>query len=39
MTLDFNTLTIAEKERIASEMRHTIKIQDQYRLIFQNGKA
>lgn len=33
-TLDFNTMTIAEKEAIALEMRHTTKLQDQYRLIF-----
>jgi hypothetical protein len=33
-TLDFNKLTIAEKEIIAKEMTHTIRLQDQYRLIF-----
>lgn len=33
-TLDFNTLTIAEKEIIAKEMTHTLRLQDQYRLIF-----
>jgi hypothetical protein len=33
-TLDFNKLTIEEKEQIASEMCHTTKLQDQYRLIF-----
>lgn len=33
-TLDFNTLTIAEKEAIAKEMTHTTRLQDQYRLIF-----
>lgn len=33
-TLDFNTLTIAEKEQIAKEMTHTTRLQDQYRLIF-----
>lgn len=33
-TLDFNTLTIAEKEAIATDMRHTTRLQDQYRLIF-----
>lgn len=33
-TLDFNTLTIAEKEAIAKDMCHTTKLQDQYRLIF-----
>lgn len=34
-TLDFNKLTIEEKEQIASEMCHTTKLQDQYRLIFE----
>jgi hypothetical protein len=33
-TLDFNTLTIAEKEAIAGDMLHTTRLQDQYRLIF-----
>lgn len=33
-TLDFNKLTIEEKEQIAGEMCHTTKLQDQYRLIF-----
>lgn len=33
-TLDFNTLTIAEKEVIAKDMLHTTRLQDQYRLIF-----
>lgn len=33
-TLDFNTLTIAEKEAIANDMLHTTRLQDQYRLIF-----
>lgn len=33
-TLDFNTLTIKEKEEIAKEMCHTLRLQDQYRLIF-----
>jgi hypothetical protein len=37
-TLDFNTLTIAEKEEIALEMRHTTRLQDQYRLIFRKAK-
>ena len=37
-TLDFNTLTIAEKEAIATEMRHTTRLQDQYRLIFKGEK-
>ena len=32
--LDFNTLTIAEKEAIATDMGHTTKLQDMYRLIF-----
>jgi|APGre2960657373_1045057.scaffolds.fasta_scaffold01661_2 hypothetical protein len=38
-TLDFNTLTIAEKEAIALEMRHTTRLQDQYRLIFKKEEA
>lgn len=33
-TLDFNALTIEQKEAIAQEMRHTTRLQDQYRLIF-----
>lgn len=33
-SLDFNTLTVAEKEAIAGEMLHTTRLQDQYRLIF-----
>jgi len=37
-TLDFNKLTIAEKEEIALEMRHTTRMQDQYRLIFKKDK-
>jgi integrase len=35
-TLDFNTLTIKEKEEIAKEMCHTLRLQDQYRLIFKD---
>jgi len=35
-TLDFNTLTIEQKEAIAEEMRHTTRLQDQYRLIFKD---
>lgn len=33
-TLDFNNLTIAEKERIATAMTHSAAMQDRYRLIF-----
>lgn len=33
-TLDMNTLTVAEKERIARDMAHTVAMQDRYRLIF-----
>lgn len=33
--LDFNQLTIAEKEAIANDMGHTTKLQDMYRLIFE----
>lgn len=33
-TLDFNTLTIKEKEEIAEGMAHTVATQDKYRLIF-----
>jgi hypothetical protein len=33
-SLDYNTLSVADKERIAKEMGHTAAIQDQYRLIF-----
>lgn len=33
-SLDFNTMTVAEKEAIAAEMLHTTRLQDQYRLIF-----
>jgi hypothetical protein len=38
-TLDFNKLTIAEKEQIAKEMTHTTRLQDQYRLIFPEPKT
>lgn len=33
-SLDFNTLTVAEKEEIAKDMAHTVGTQDRYRLIF-----
>jgi len=33
-TLDMNTLTVAEKEKIAHDMAHTVAMQDRYRLIF-----
>lgn len=33
-TLDFNTLTVQEKETIARDMAHTVGTQDRYRLIF-----
>lgn len=33
-TLDFNTLTVQEKELIAHDMAHTVGTQDRYRLIF-----
>jgi hypothetical protein len=33
-SLDFNKLTVAEKEAIAKDMAHTIGTQDRYRLIF-----
>lgn len=36
-TLDMNTLTVAEKERIARDMAHTVAMQDRYRLIFRDG--
>lgn len=32
--LDFNTLTVKEKEDIAKDMTHTVDTQDRYRLIF-----
>lgn len=33
-SLDFNKLTVIEKENIAKDMAHTINTQDRYRLIF-----
>lgn len=33
-SLDFNKITVAEKEAIAKDMAHTIGTQDRYRLIF-----
>jgi hypothetical protein len=33
-SLDFNKLTVAEKEAIARDMTHTVGTQDRYRLIF-----
>ena len=33
-TLDFNKLTIKEKEEIAADMTHSAGMQDKYRLIF-----
>lgn len=33
-SLDFNTLTVAQKEEIAKDMAHTVGTQDRYRLIF-----
>ena len=33
-TLDFNKMTIEEKEQIAKEMLHTPRLQDEYRLLF-----
>lgn len=33
-SLDFNTLSIAEKEEIAEDMAHTVGMQDKYRFIF-----
>lgn len=35
-SLDFNTLTVAQKEEIAKDMAHTVGTQDRYRLIFRN---
>lgn len=32
--LDFNNLTVKEKEEIAKDMAHTVSTQDRYRLIF-----
>ena len=37
-SLDFNALTIAEKEEIAKDMAHTVGMQDQYRLIFRKPR-
>lgn len=34
-SLDFNKLSIAEKEEIAAEMAHTVGMQDKYRFIFE----
>lgn len=33
-SLDFNTLSIAEKEEIAGDMAHTVNMQDKYRFVF-----
>lgn len=33
-SLDFNKLTVAEKEQIAKDMAHSVGTQDRYRLIF-----
>jgi integrase len=33
-SLDFNTLSITEKEEIAQDMAHTVQMQDKYRFIF-----
>ena len=33
-SLDFNKMTIIEKEQIAKDMAHTVNTQDRYRLIF-----
>lgn len=33
-TLDFNTMSIREKRVIADQMKHSIALQDEYRLIF-----
>lgn len=38
-SLDFNKLTVEEKERIAKEMTHTVGTQDRYRLIFDQKKS
>jgi len=35
-TLDFNTLSMAEKEEIAEAMQHTVTTQDRYRLLFKD---
>jgi len=33
-SLDFNKLSVIEKENIAKDMAHTVNTQDRYRLIF-----
>jgi hypothetical protein len=33
-SLDFNKMTIVQKEMIAKDMAHTVNTQDRYRLIF-----
>jgi hypothetical protein len=38
-SLDFNTLSIAEKEEIAEDMAHTVHMQDKYRFIFDEKKS
>lgn len=38
-TLDFNTLTVHEKEQIAKDMSHTVATQDRYRLIFRDKQT
>lgn len=38
-SLDFNKITVEEKENIAKDMTHTIGTQDRYRLIFDRGHA
>jgi hypothetical protein len=38
-SLDFNTLSIKEKKDIAHAMAHTIEMQDNYRLIFDDNKG
>lgn len=37
-SLDFNTLTVAQKEEIAKDMAHTVGTQDRYRLIFDRSE-
>ena len=36
-SLDFNRLTVEEKEKIAKDMTHTVGTQDRYRLIFRES--
>lgn len=36
-SLDFNKITVEDKERIAKDMTHTVGTQDRYRLIFDNN--